>query len=79
MRQITITFENDKGFAVTEAGRTADRLAWDEMLGQIAALTHSQIGKGHYQMLTVEEYTAHEDRYKTSGIRISRWKRVNHD
>lgn len=63
MRQIVITFDNGKGFAVTEAGRTADRLAWDEMLGQIAALTHSKIGVGHYHMLTVEEQNAYGDKY----------------
>lgn len=66
MRQITITFENALGYAVTENGRTADRLAWDEMLGQIAALTHPKLGTAHYTMQTVEEYTAEEDKYKTS-------------
>lgn len=63
MRQIIITFENGKGFAVTEAGRTADRLAWDEMLGQVAALTHPKLGTAHYRMETVEEYHAQEDKY----------------
>lgn len=63
MRQVIITFDNGKGFAVTEAGRTADRLAWDEMLGQVAGLTHPKIAAPHYQMQTVEEYTAHEDKY----------------
>lgn len=64
MRQIVITFDNGKGFAVTEAGRTADRLAWDEMLGQIAQLTHPKIGTAHYRMDTVEEYNAHEDKWQ---------------
>jgi hypothetical protein len=63
MRQITITFANNRGYAVTENGRTADYLAWDEMLGQIAALTHPKLGTAHYTMQTVEEYTAHEDKY----------------
>jgi hypothetical protein len=71
MRQIIITFDNDKGFAVTEAGRTADRLGWDEMLGQVAQLTHPKIGIPHYKMQTVEEYNAHEDKYNVpAGERL---------
>ena len=67
MRQITITFDNDKGFSVTENGRTADRLAWDEMLGQVDQLTHPKINEARYQMLTVEEYMAHEDKYHVAA------------
>ncbi|WP_431068166.1 hypothetical protein [Ralstonia holmesii] len=67
MRQIVITFNNDRGYAVTESGRTVDRLAWDEMLGQVAQLTHPQLGKPRYTMLTPEEYHAQEDKYKTSA------------
>ncbi|GMG89630.1 hypothetical protein Cmtc_08500 [Cupriavidus sp. TKC] len=66
MRQITITFDNDKGFAVTENGRTADRLAWDEMLGQVAQMTHPKINEGRYRMLTIEEYQAQEDKFGTA-------------
>lgn len=66
MRQIVITFDNDRGYAVTESGRTADHLQWYEMLGQIAALTHPKLGTPRYTMLTVEEYTAYEDKYQTS-------------
>lgn len=65
MRQIVITFDNDKGFAVTENGRTADRLAWDEMLGQIAQLTHPSINAERYKMLTIEQYQAQEDKFGT--------------
>ncbi|MDE1138149.1 MAG: hypothetical protein PW999_00550 [Paraburkholderia tropica] len=65
MRQITITFDNSKGFAVTENGMTADRLAWDEMLGQIANLTHPKLGSPHYSMLTVEQYTTQEEKFGT--------------
>lgn len=67
MRQITITFDNGKGFAVTENGLTADRLAWDEMLGQVAQLTHPKVNEAHFRMLTVEEYTAHEDKYHVAA------------
>jgi hypothetical protein len=65
MRQITITFDNGKGFSVTEAGRTADRLAWDEMLGQVANLTHPKLNTPHYTMLTVDQYEKQEDRFGT--------------
>lgn len=63
MRRITITFDNDKGFAVTESGRTAERLGWDEMLGQIAQLTHPKINAPHYRMLTPAEQEAYGDRH----------------
>ena len=63
MRQIIITFDNNKGFAVTEAGRTADRLCWDEMLGQVAQLTHPKINAERYKMLTVEQYAEQEDKF----------------
>lgn len=65
MRQIVITFDNGKGFAVTEAGRTADRLGWDEMLGQVAQLTHPKIAAPHYKMQTVEEYQKQENEWNT--------------
>lgn len=65
MRQIIITFDNDKGFAVTEAGRTADRLSWDEMLGQVAQITHPKINAERYKMLTVEQYAEQEDKFGT--------------
>ncbi|WP_175785520.1 hypothetical protein [Burkholderia ambifaria] len=66
MRQIVITFDNDRGYAVTESGRVADRLCWDEMLGQIATLTHPEIKAPRYKMLTAEEYSAQEDKFHTA-------------
>lgn len=65
MRQVVITFDNDKGYAVTESGRTADRLCWDEMFGQIVSLTHPQLGTPRYPMLTIEQYNAQEDKFQT--------------
>lgn len=65
MRQITITFDNGKGFSVTENACTADRLSWGEMLEQIAQLTHPKINVQRYKMLTVEQYAAQEDKFGT--------------
>jgi len=63
MRRITITFDTGRGFTVSESGRHADRMAWDEMLGQVAALTHPKLGTAHYPMLTPEEMRAYETKY----------------
>lgn len=54
MRQITITIDQ-KGFHVTERGLTSDRLCWDEMLGQIAALTHPRLSTPQYSMRSPEQ------------------------
>lgn len=57
MRTITIIVEDGPcGFDIFEGDRHTDRLAWDEMLGQIAAMTHPKIGAGHYPMKTPEEW-----------------------
>ena len=37
------------------------------MLGQVAQLTHPKINEARYQMLTVEEYMAHEDKYHVAA------------
>ena len=65
MRQIIITFGGDRGYAVIENGCIADRLTWDEMLGQVAQLTHPKINAQRYKMLTPEEYAAQEDKFGT--------------
>jgi hypothetical protein len=55
-RQITIDI-TPEGYTVTEENRFADRLGFDEMIGQIISLTHPSIPKGHgYQMLTLEQW-----------------------
>jgi hypothetical protein len=56
MRTITITIDDGK-IEVAEDGKTTGQLAWDEMLGQIAELTHPAIvERAHYPMLTPEEW-----------------------
>lgn len=45
-------------FTVRMDDRSADRLCWDEMLGQIATLTHPDIKSPRYQMRTADEDAA---------------------
>lgn len=60
MKTITITNTTEDGWTVTLTAPGMSRaeelrtphLGWDEMLGQIVALTHPSIGKPHYPMLT---------------------------
>jgi hypothetical protein len=56
MRTITITFESGKMFTVAEDDRDTGELAWDEMLGTIAELTHPEIMKARYAMRTDDEW-----------------------
>jgi hypothetical protein len=49
-------------FHVHQGERYADMLCWDEMLGQVATLTHVQIATPRYDMLTPDEYAARRDR-----------------
>lgn len=56
MRTITIEIADGNDFTVREGSRYADRLCWDEMLGQIAQMTHPNLGDPRYAMLTEEEH-----------------------
>ena len=40
-------------------GRRCDGLGWDEMLGQVAHLTHPNLGAPRYAMRTPEEWAAY--------------------
>lgn len=45
------------GWLVTATdGRYVDSLCWDEMLGQVATLTHSDIKQPRYEMGTLDEH-----------------------
>jgi hypothetical protein len=47
---VTIYITADNHFTiVTDDGRVCDGLAWDEMLGDVAQLTHQKLGDGRYQ------------------------------
>lgn len=54
-RTFLIQQYTDGHFDVIEGDRRADRLGWDEMLGQIVQLTHRQLGTPLYSMRTPEE------------------------
>lgn len=65
-RQINIVI-SEEGFLVQEGDRFADRLTWDEMLGELVALTHPSLGRAHYAMLTAEEWEKREARWRTKN------------
>ncbi|HKM80172.1 MAG TPA: hypothetical protein VJY15_04330 [Candidatus Acidoferrum sp.] len=62
-RQINIVISTE-GYGVQEGEYFSDRLAWDEMLGQIVGLTHPSIGKAYYAMLTAEEWEERERKWR---------------
>lgn len=62
-RTITIEIVDHGGsgdYTVREGERYCDRLCWDEMLAQVAELTHPKIGAARYPMHTAEEYAERE-------------------
>lgn len=57
MRTITITIGDGGGpFEVIEGNLTTGELTWDEMLGQVAELTHRQVALIHYPMRSKENW-----------------------
>lgn len=61
-RTITIIVTDGNNFAVHEGERYANRLCWDEMLGQVACMTHPKINDPRYAMHTPEELAAWRER-----------------
>lgn len=55
-RIIVIEVVDANEFKVIEGDRYQDKMCWDEMLGQIAEMTHPKIGVGRYPMLTAIEW-----------------------
>jgi hypothetical protein len=51
-RYILIEIHERGSFNVRENGRETGTLSWDEMLAQIAELTHPRLGAGRYPMQT---------------------------
>jgi len=68
-RTITIVCHGGNHFDVFEGERYADHLCWDEMLGQVAELTHPSINRGRYRMETPEEGWEREERLKAAAAR----------
>ena len=59
---ITIEVHGANDFTVRIGARYADRMTWEEMLGQIAELTHPRIDRARFVMLTTEEHVARHER-----------------
>lgn len=57
-------------FTVREGDRFTDRLCWEELLGQIATLTHPDIRKPRFSMITDDLWkrVEHEAAAKRAGI-----------
>jgi hypothetical protein len=53
---ISITAEGPNEFTVRIGERYHDKMSWEEMLGQVAELTHPRIDKARFQMLTEKEW-----------------------
>lgn len=71
-RTITIVMKDANHFDVFEGERYCDHLGWDEMLGQIAAMTiptKDNRERGLYGMLTPEEHEARREHWKAMAER----------
>ena len=55
---IIITTDGQNEFTVHIGERYSDKMAWEEMLGQVAELTHPDIDRGRFRMLTADEWAA---------------------
>lgn len=66
-RTITITISHDGQFDVSENGKCAGGLAWDELLGQIACMTHPKICAPNYAMRTPDEWEEWRESMLKSG------------
>lgn len=62
-RIITIVVKGGNHFDVHEGERYADHLCWEEMLGQIATITHPMIDAPRFRMTTPEEEFARRERW----------------
>lgn len=60
-RTITIVMRTGNDFDVFEGERFSGRLCWDEMLGQVASMTHPKINEPRYRMLTHDEQSVIEE------------------
>lgn len=70
-RTITIVVHDGNSFDVFEGDRCADRLCWDEMLGQIASMTHPAISKVRYAALTPEEREERTARWRAMREKVT--------
>lgn len=55
MRSITIRIHGPNNFDVVEGYLEASRLTWEELLGQVAELTHPRLGVPRFTMMSPDE------------------------
>lgn len=55
---ISITAEGANEFTVRVGDRYHAKMTWEEMLGQVAELTHPKIDRARFWLLTEEEWAA---------------------
>ena len=60
-RTITIEIHESNLITVREGERYADRLCWDEAIGQVVTLTHPDIKAPRYPMRDATEQRLHEE------------------
>ena len=64
-------FEAPVNLVFSQGNRSADRLAWDEMIGQVIELTHPLVRRPRYPMLTEAERRFEEARRELRAAEIA--------
>lgn len=64
-KSIVLVHKIPEGFEVLQGGLSSGPLTWDEMLGQVAELTHPKLGIAHYPMKTSREWKALNKKWST--------------
>lgn len=72
-RIITIVVRGGNDFDVHEGEGFVTKLCWDEMVGQIAQMTHPAIGRPRYRMPTAEEHQEEKEDAERHRM-IRRWR-----
>ena len=76
---ITIEVHGSNDFTVRIGARYADRMTWEEMLGQIAELTHPRIARARFVMLTTEEHAVRHERLDLDAREVDLGKDLGED
>lgn len=69
-RTITIVAHDGNNFDVHEGEQYVAHLTWDEMLGQIAHMTHPEIARPRYTMETPEQLEARKARWAAHRVPV---------
>lgn len=57
-QDINIAIDGPNDFTVRIGERYHDKMTWEEMLGQVAELTHPRLDRARFWMLTADEWAA---------------------